>query len=261
LREEFTHVAAMRYTLATTELLHLVKENHTYRELAKVTGLSESELCRYDAGHILPSLARAEQLTRQLLSVAHLSDRIANEIARDGDGYVDTTRIVTDPVILELAAQHAINEFKTSGITKVVTPSVDGVPLATIIACRLSIHIVIAKTERERGVPDFIEAEYTTEGGLRMYLYMPRHVIQRNDSILLVDGMVRDYRMYVALSKALVQKTKARIQGIFALMARPNEWKTLCEHHAGITADVMLQIPEEESLANQRSATELRDQP
>ena len=242
MKGQLTHVAAMRHKIATVELLCYVKEQHTYRELAQLTGIQDTVLARYVGEHVQPTLERAYQLSHKLLSLADIPGLIASKLERDGDGHYDTTYVIGDPIILRLAAHHALNDFKDKHVAKVVAASVSGIPLATTIAYWFGgLSIVPARAEREAGVPGFIECEYHSEGRSLQSLYMPRDAIRRNDAVLVVDGIIRDHRAVLALTKMLLEKAKAHIVGIFALMATTSEWKTLCAHHPGVVADVMFQ--------------------
>lgn len=235
-------VAAMRYKLATVELLAYVKEQHTYRELAELTGLPETVLSRYEKEHVLPTIERARELSCRLLSLANIQELIASKLQQESDGYFDTTGVIGDPVILRLAVHHALNDFYEKHVTKVVATSTSGIPLATVIAHSLGrLQLVLAKAEREAGVARFIECEYHAEGNSLQSLYLPKEAIHRGDSVLVVDGSIQDHRADLALTKMLLEKAKVRVVGIFTLIAEASEWKALCTCCPEITANAIFQ--------------------
>jgi adenine phosphoribosyltransferase len=57
-----------------------------------------------------------------------------------------------------------------------------------------------------------------------MTLYIPREIIKKKDSVLIVDDMIKSGETQVALVD-LVKKAKAEISGVFALVAVGEDWK------------------------------------
>lgn len=220
-----------------------MKERYTYRELAKLTGLPDSVLCRYVRGEVCPNIERTEELSRLLLKIARLYDLIAQKIERDSEGYMDASRVVTDPEILELGAHHAVDAFKQAGVTKTVAASVDGIPLGTLAAQHLGVSIVIAKGEREAGIRGFLEDQYDAGGGLLSQLYLPRSAFSRRDRVLVVDGVIRSHQLHTALRRMLVEKAKVQVTGIFTLITVKEEWAAMRELYPE-AAEAILQVPE-----------------
>lgn len=223
-----THAEDLKLRLMTIELLRTAKykRNITYRELASKTGLPVTVLSRYAKGHVLPNTARAKQLWRVLTRLVGLEPELRRRIKFDEDGYFDNTEIVGDFNILQQAANSALANFAGKRVTKVLTAAVDGIPLATMVSSALGVNLVIAKRNKEVGVKAFLEETYVLgrDSGVTMTLYIPKEVIKKRDSVLIVDDMIKTGETQVALVN-LVRKAKAEISGIFSLIAVGEEWK------------------------------------
>jgi len=223
-----THAEDLKLRLMTIELLRTAKykRNITYRELASKTGLPVTVLSRYAKGHVLPNTARAKQLWRVLTKLVGLEPELRSRIKFDEEGYFDNTEIVGDFNILQQAANHALANFAGKRVTKVFTAAVDGIPLATMVANALGVNLVLAKRNKEVGVKAFLEETYVLgrDSGVTMTLYIPKEVIKKRDSVLIVDDMIKTGETQAALV-TLVRKAKAEISGIFSLIAVGEEWK------------------------------------
>jgi adenine phosphoribosyltransferase len=212
----------------TVELLRTAKNkrNITYRELGSKTGLPVTVLSRYAKGHVLPNTARAKQLWRVLIKLVGLETELRNRIKFDATGYFDSTEIIGDHNLLQQAANHALSTFAGKRVTKVLTPSVDGVPLGTMVANALGVNLIIAKHEKTAGVKGFLEETYMLgrDSGVTVTLYIPKEVIKKRDSVLIVDDMIKSGGTQEALVN-LTKKAKAEVSGIFSLIAIGEEWK------------------------------------
>jgi purine operon repressor len=223
-----THAEDLKLRLMTIELLRTAKykRNITYRELASKTGLPVTVLSRYAKGHVLPNTARAKQLWRILTKLVGLEPELRSRIKFDEEGYFDNTEIVGDFNILQQAANHALANFAGKRVTKVLSAAVDGIPLATMVANALGVNLVVAKRNKEVGVKAFLEETYVLgrDSGVTMTLYIPKEIIKKRDSVLIVDDMIKTGETQAALVN-LVRKAKAEISGIFSLVAVGEEWK------------------------------------
>jgi len=222
-----THADELKLRLMTIELLRTAKykRNITYRELASKTGLPVTVLSRYAKGHVLPNTSRARQLWKVLTKLVGLETELRSRIKFDEEGYFDNTDIIGDFNILQQAANHALANFAGKRVTKVLTAAVDGIPLATMVANALGVNLVIAKRSKEVGVKTFLEETYALkDSGVTMTLYIPKDIIKKRDSVLIVDDMIKTGETQAALVN-MVRKVKAEISGFFSLIAVGDEWK------------------------------------
>jgi len=237
-----SRILDLKYKLMTIELLNLAKNYYTYRELAQIINLPETVLSRYVKGHVLPTIQRAESINKTLQRILRLENELQKRIRFDELGYFDNTEIISDTLLLERAVQHAINLFAGKRITKIVTAAVDGVPIATLLAHRLSVGLVIAKKSREVGVREFIEEVYIpSKTAVMMSLYVPRDCLRKGDCILIVDDVIDSGETQRALVK-IAQKAKAEVTGIFALVSIGEEWKSRIEQVTKCPVEIVLEI-------------------
>jgi adenine/guanine phosphoribosyltransferase-like PRPP-binding protein len=237
-----SRISDLKYKLMTIELLNLAKNYYTYRELAQIIGLPETVLSRYVKGHVLPTIDRAQSINQTLQKIMRLEGEIQQRIRFDELGYFDNTRLISDTLLLERAVQHAINAFAGKRITKVLAAAVDGIPLATLVAHRLGVGLVIAKKSREVGVREFIEEIYIpAKTAIMMSLFVPRDAIKRGDCVLIVDDVIDSGETQVALAR-IVQKAKAEVSGIYALVSIGSDWKAKIEQAARAPVEIVLQV-------------------
>ncbi|MCW3985757.1 MAG: phosphoribosyltransferase family protein [Candidatus Bathyarchaeota archaeon] len=237
-----THAEDLKLRLMTIELLRTAKRQHTYRELSAKTGLPVTVLSRYAKGHVLPNLARARQLWKTLRKIVGLEVELHRKIHFNTDGYFDNTEIISDYNILRQAAHYALANFAGRRVTKVLTAAVDGIPLATMVSNQLGINLVIAKWNKEVGVPAFLEETYVLRGsGVTMTLYIPKSAIKRRDSVLIVDDMIKTGETQNALIN-LVRKAKAELSGIFTLIAIGENWKKGLNLPKGCPVEVVTKV-------------------
>ncbi len=237
-----THAEDLKLRLMTIELLRTAKKQYTYRELSSKTGLPVTVLSRYAKGHVLPNTERARLLWRTLSKMVGLHVELRRRILFNKEGYFDNTNIIGDFNLLRQAAHHALATFAGKRVTKVLTAAVDGIPLATMVANSLGVNLVIAKRNKEVGVPTFLEETYVLrDSGVTMTLYLPKDAIKRRDSILIVDDMIKTGETQAALVN-LVHKARAEISGIYALIAVGNEWQKKISLPRGCPVEVVTKL-------------------
>jgi len=222
--EGSTHAEDLKFRLVTVDLLRAAKKRYTYRQLSEETNLPVTVLSRYAKGHVLPNSERARELWTTLSKMVGLGTELHRRIKFNSDGYFDNTSIVGDINILRQAANYALAKFAGRRVTKVLTAAVDGVPLATMIANCLGVDLVVAKSNKEVGVPSFLEETYVlNNSGVTMTLYMPKGGIKRRDSVLVVDDTIKSGDTQAALVE-LVYKARAELSGVFSMIAMGNAW-------------------------------------
>src|SRR2546422_2660973 len=173
--KDTSRILDLKYKLMTSELVNLEKKRYTDRELKQMVYLPETLLSCYVKGHVLQTADRAEEINRTLQKYMSLERELQERIKFDDLGYFDNTAIINDTMLLERAVQHAVMRFAGRRITKVMTAAVDGVPLATLLAHRLGVGLILAKKNREVGVREFIEEVFVpAKTAMMMSLYVPR---------------------------------------------------------------------------------------
>jgi purine operon repressor len=220
-----THAEDLKFRLMTIELLKAAKRRYTYRELSSKTKLPVTVLSRYAKGHVLPNAERARQLWKVLRKLVGLETELRRRIKFNDEGYFDNTGIVGDYNILRQAADHALAKFAGKRVTKILTAAVDGVPLATMVANALGINLIVAKRNKEIGVPAFFEETYALrDSGVTMTLYVPKSALKRRDSVLIVDDMIKTGETQAALID-IAKQAKAGVSGVYSLISVGNEWE------------------------------------
>jgi len=237
-----SRISDLKYKLMTIELLNLAKNYYTYRELAQIIGLPETVLSRYVKGHVLPTIDRAQNINRTLQKIMRLEGEIQQRIRFDESGYFDNTKLISDTLLLERAVQHAVNAFAGMRITKILAAAVDGVPLAALLAHRLGVGLIIAKKSREVGVREFIEEIYIpNRTAIMVSLYVPRDALRKGDCVLIVDDVIDSGETQIALTR-IVQKAKAEVTGMYALISMGSEWKSRIEAVTHCPVEIVLQV-------------------
>lgn len=237
-----THAEDLKFRLMTIELLRTAKKQYTYRELSTKTDLPVTVLSRYAKGHVLPNALRAQELWKVLKKLVGLHAELRRRIRFNDDGYFDNTSIVGDFNILGQASHHALATFAGKRVTKVLTAAVDGIPLATMVANSLGVDLIIAKRNKEVGVPAFLEETYALrDSGVTMTLFVPKNAFKRRDSVLIVDDMIKTGETQAALIN-LVHKARAEVSGVFSLIAVGDEWKEKIDLPKGCPVEVVTKV-------------------
>ncbi len=237
-----THAEDLKFRFATVELLQTAKKQYTYRELSERTNLPVTVLSRYVKGHVMPNIGRARALWDALSKMVGLEAEFRRRIKFDKNGFFDNTQIIGDINLLNQAANYALAKFAGRRITKILSAAVDGVPLATMVANALGVNLVIAKPNKEVGISSFIEETYTVDGsGHTMTLYLPKDIIKKRDSVLVVDDVIKSGETQLALL-TLVDKAKAEVSGIFAMIAIGQVWKKKMSIPQNCQVEVILEV-------------------
>jgi len=220
-----TRVRELKYRMMITDLLKVASDSYTYQELSDFLDLSPPILSRYMRGHVLPSFARAQGLYDKLMKITNIKEELKKRINFDDDGYFDNTPLVSEITWLKIMSNYALEKFAGRRVTKVLTAAVDGIPVSTLVANLLGVNLVIAKNSKEVGINDFLETSYIPRGSaMRHTLYVPRNMIRKRDSVLIIDDVVRTGETVKALVD-MVAKQRADIAGIYVLVTVGTEWK------------------------------------
>ena len=242
MKQMSTHAEDLKLRLMTIELLRTAKKRYTYRELSAKTGLPVTVLSRYAKGHVLPNAERARQLWGTLKKLVGLQTELGKMVQFNNQGYFNNTWIIGDFNILRQAAHHALAAFAGRRVTKILTAAVDGIPLATMVADCLGVNLIMAKWNKEVGVPSFLEETYVLrDSGVTRTLYLPKEALKRRDSVLIVDDMIKSGETQAALVN-LVRKARAEISGVYSLIAIGNEWEKKLDLPKGCLVEIVTRI-------------------
>jgi len=237
-----THAEDLKLRLMTIELLRTAKKRYTYRELSSKTGLPVTVLSRYAKGHVLPNAERARKLWDTLKKLVGLQTELRKRVQFNTEGYFNNTWIIGDFNILRQASHHALAAFAGRRVTKILTAAVDGIPLATMVADSLGVNLVLAKWDKEVGVPSFLEETYVLrDSGVTRTLYVPKEAVKKRDSVLIVDDMIKTGETQAALV-SLVRKARAEISGVYFLIAVGEEWEKKLDLPKGCPVEIVARI-------------------
>lgn len=240
-----TRLHDIKFRLMTVDMLRVAKERYTYREIGSKTGLPVTVLSRYVKGHVLPGAKRAYKIWAVLRKFVSLEDELRRRIKFDGRGYFDNTSIISDIPLLKQAALYALSKFAGRRITKVLTAAVDGVPLATVVAETLGVNVLIAKKVKEVGVKDFVEETFILgDSAVVTSLYLPKGLIRRSDSVLIVDDVIKSGETQRALIN-LVSRFRADVAGVYALIAVGDDWIDKLRNSLRCPVEVILTVRSE----------------
>jgi adenine phosphoribosyltransferase len=257
--KDTSRILDIKYKLMTIELLNLAKQRFTYRELSAMVHLPETVLSRYVKGHVLPTADRAEEINKTLQRYMSLDKELLERIHFDDGGYFDNTAIIGDTLLLERAVQHAVGKFAGKRVTKIMTAAVDGIPLATLLAHRLGVGLLVAKKAREVGVREFIEEIFVPpKTAVVLSLFVPRDAIKKTDCVLIVDDIIDSGETQRAMMK-IIQKAKAEVIGIYALISIGSDWKARIESAGNVPVEVVTPVIKKEPKEKERESRETRE--
>ncbi len=257
--KDTSRILDLKYKLMTIELLNLAKQRFTYRELSAMVHLPETVLSRYVKGHVLPTAERAEEINKTLQRYMSLDKELLERIHFDEGGYFDNTAIIGDTMLLERAVQHAVGKFAGKRVTKIMTAAVDGIPLATLLAHRLGVGLLVAKKAREVGVREFIEEIFVPpKTAVVLSLFVPRDAIKKTDCVLIVDDIIDSGETQRAMMK-IIQKAKAEVIGIYALVSVGSDWKARIESAGNVPVEVVTPVIKKEPKEKERESRETRE--
>ncbi len=257
--KDTSRILDLKYKLMTIELLNLAKQRFTYRELSAMVHLPETVLSRYVKGHVLPTAQRAEEINKTLQRYMSLDKELLERIHFDDGGYFDNTAIIGDTLLMERAVQHAVGKFAGKRVTKIMTAAVDGIPLATLLAHRLGVGLLVAKKAREVGVREFIEEIFVPpKTAVVLSLFVPRDAIKKTDCVLIVDDIIDSGETQRAMMK-IIQKAKAEVIGIYALVSIGSDWKARIESAGNVPVEVVTPVIKKEPKEKERESRETRE--
>ena len=211
--------------LEAVEMINFAKSiyNLSYRELSQILDIPESLLCRYANGDLLPSLETVSAIKERLKPMLDLTEVLRRNVTIK-DGFIDLNNVLFNPYILRLYQRRVREVFSDLPINRVLTAATDGIPLSVMASYALNANLAIAKQYKDIASEEFYEASYIVDSPpRRVSLYLPRHMLERNDNVLIVDDIVRTGRTLNALIE-LINDAGARLVGISVLISVSKSW-------------------------------------
>ena len=219
----------IKEALDTIELLALAKQYYTYDDLAKILRLPSTVLSRYVKGHVLPSGKRVRQIRAELMEAVKLGAHIADSLKEVGVGVFP--QIDMNPRLLWFIVQYIVHANAGRRITKVLTASEHGVPLATLVSHRLDVPLIVATSHKRAGIQKYLESAVlsTTPPSTQPYIstmYLPSHALKKNDAVLIITDFLSDGAIQATLER-LVQNAKATIAAVWATIVTADDWQKI----------------------------------
>lgn len=224
-------VERIQEALDVIELLALAKQYYTYKDLEQFLGLPTTVLARYVKGHVLPAGKRGAEIRHSLLEAVRLGARVTETLRKHGVEAI--SQVNMNPRLLWFIVQHIVYLNAGRQITKVLTATEEGVPLATMVSYRLGVPLIVATPLRRTGTRRTIEIELTWDAqpSADRYvrtMHIPSEALKKNDAVLIVTDCLSDGSLQVTLEK-LVRAARANVAAIWATMVTTDDWmKTEC---------------------------------
>jgi adenine phosphoribosyltransferase len=221
----------IKEALDTIELLALAKQYYTYDNLEKILRLPSTVLSRYVKGHVLPSGRRGRQIRADLIETVKLGAHVADSLKETGLEVIP--QMDMNPRLLWFIVQHIVHANAGRRITKVLTASEHGVPLATLVSHRLGVPLIVATPHKRAGIQKYLESAVlsTMPPSTQPYIatmYLPSHALKKNDAVLIITDFLSDGAIQATL-KRLVQSAKAATAAVWATVVTADD----CEKAAG----------------------------
>lgn len=251
-------VEKIQEALDVIELLALAKQYYTYNDLERLLGLPTTVLARYVKGHVLPTGKRGGEIRHSLLEAVKLAARVTETLRRYGVEAIGQVNM--NPRLLWFIVQHIVYLNAGRRITKVLTATEEGVPLATLVSYRLGVPLIVATPHKRTGTRKTIEAELASDVRVSVdpyvrTMHVPSEALKKNDAVLIVTDCLSDGALQVALEK-LARAARASVAAVWATMVTTDSWmKTECP----IDSFTKLTSPAQENSAVEPLTRELED--
>lgn len=229
---------SLKFRLMTVERLRMLKKLYSYRELSRITGVPDTILCRYVKGAVIPSIDQAEKIWKALDKALDIKVVLRRNMNITSDGYIDLSSIISDPLIIEYIAHKAYSVFAGKRVTKILTLHADSMVLATALAIKFQVPLLVVRTRKESAHSEYYEKVVYIPPSTSITYYIPKHMLRRKDEVIIVDTVISSGKTLKALVD-LVKEAKASVGGALALIAVGSEWRGEVQ----IPVEVFLEIP------------------
>lgn len=213
--------------LLAVDCLKSMKQQKTFRRLSVELSLPAGVLNRYINGYVLPKRDRAEHLIS--LFISDYLSKVLESSKIKGSRYIVTSDILSQPFLLNVIAFRASKSFQEkAGV--VLTAAVDGIPLANAVASLIGARCVYAKHTQEVSFSDHYASKTSSDKPISAPFYLPKSLLRKNESVLIVDDVIRAGTTFEALT-SICEQAKANIIGIFAMFIAASAYKELKKSH------------------------------
>ena len=205
-------------SLLIVEVLKLLKNKHDYKELSRITGLPISTLTRYITNKTLPRGAKLDKLAEAILKNTDINGLLRENIRFNGKE-IDLSGILSDITAIKLISLYVINTFSGNRITSILAIDQEGIPLATSIGLFMERRVFFL-SDKSPFNSDYNAKimHYIKETGEYKIYWLPRSILNRNENILLVAGILRTGSLIKQLCEKITSES-ASFGGLFSLVS------------------------------------------
>ena len=204
-----------------------MKARKTFRSLSRELSLPAGVLNRYVNGYVLPKASRAEGLLN--FFVKSYLPKIVEGSRIKGSKFIVTSGILSQPFLLNVVSYKACRDFGEK-VSLVLTAAVDGIPVAQAVAGFLGVRFAYAKLTQEFSASEHYASKNSSFKPVSSPFYLPKNLLKRSDSVLIVDDVVRGGDTFEALT-SICDQAKARISGVFAVFMTLSAYRRLKKKH------------------------------
>ncbi len=215
---------ALRARLLAIEFLRLLKRRVSYSKLSEITGISQSVLCRYVRGSIVPSFSQAINILATLALSINIDGVIRRFLEREQSTVLDLSRLLRDPYLIRILSFSLLARLVGKRVDKILVGSPGVLPLATAISLELGTDIVLAK--RGMKYPSVSYYEEVVVRSMRDVesIYVDKDLISRRDHVVILTDVVITGKTLKALLN-IVGKAHAYVADIITVVAIGSEWR------------------------------------
>ena len=206
----------LQESLGFVEIIKLLKEKYTYKELSEEVNVPIPVLNRYVKGQVIPAPNKTKQLLERFNELFDLREELKRRMNKNRD----CTQIFLNTPLMKIIAFDVYSYFGDSNIQKILTAPIDGLPIAIPIAHFFGAGVTYVKNTRDQSIENYIEETYKpNSANFIQSFFLDKNTFQKNENILIVDDII-DTGVTVNALINLAKKFKVNIKGIFALISQ-----------------------------------------
>ncbi len=213
----------LRARLLAIEFLRLLKRRVSYKHLSEITGVSQSVLCRYVRGSIVPSFSHSISILASLASAIDIDSIIRRFLEREQSIVIDLSRLLKDPYLVKIISFILMTKLADRRIDKIIVGSPTILPVAAIVSLELGSDIVLAKRRKYPNVSYYEEVIVRSMKDVET-IYVDKDMINRRDSVAIITDLVITGKTLRALLN-IAARARATVNSVIAIVAIGNEWR------------------------------------